>query len=517
MRRVIAWFRADAHLLQLAATGAVGVAFAAHLLVTSAVLGGIDRVVLAVDATFALLAVAAAGMHLQQLGRDRRRQRLIETLTRSLSTPRDVTETATAAAALLIEMEIAQVAVVAAVRQEPGRDPVLEPIAFVGSIPGATASVTEQPLTRFERLLTQREDVSTDPLLQGLGALGARPVVARVPLRRGSEFLGALLLVSREADVLGDRQLLTAVGVTVATALDNARLYQATVEQARDLEVQDARRREFLYAISHELRTPLTSIRAFAELLTEERASRRGRRDGSDEEAELLASLSRGVDRLSDLVEDLLQLGRSEEVETRVELAPVDAGAALRAAESIIKPSFLRRHQPRLMQLPARPAWVLGDMSTLEQVLINLLSNANRHSPEGGLITATLSGNGDRIRIEVSDSGPGVPAAERDRIFEPFYRVAAGGAAVPGSGLGLAIARRGIDDLNGRIWVEDGDGMDPSAPGARFCVDLPAIPPEFAPAAAEQRAQSRRAAPRALQEAVDDATQLHLELQQRDS
>lgn len=508
----------------MAALCAVATVLGVHTAVTWAVYGSIDRVVFAVDAAFALLGLLAASFHLQQLGRERRRQRLVQALARTLSSPRDVADTALAAGTLLMEAGVADAVVVGvahlqaessssdadAIDVEGG---LLAPLARVG-FPDGVHDDRELALASFARTSVAREMAAADAWLQSLhDSLGARPVVARVPLRRGEEQLGALLLVARDAGPLTDPALLASAATMIATALDNAFLYQATLEQARDLEAQDARRREFLYAISHELRTPLTSIRAFSELLIEERVLRRGRRAApSPEEEELLNSLARGVDRLSDLVEDLLQLGRSEEIEAHVELTAIDASVPLRAAESIIRPSFMRRAQTLQTALPTEPVWVYAESRVLEQVLINLLSNANRHSPEGGLITASLVAVEGVARFEVSDSGPGVPAAERSSIFEPFYRVRQAGTQVPGSGLGLAIARRGVEQLSGRIWVEDGDSADPSAPGARFCVEVPLAPAELVPPS-EPRS---RPAPQALQEAVDDATQLQLELHQRE-
>lgn len=517
--------------LQLAVIVAALGALAAHAAVTWSVLGSIDRVVLAVDAAFVLLAALAATVHLQQLARDRRRHALVQSLARSLSAPRDIEETAEVAARLLVEAGVAS-AVVVGVAQGRGElaipeasddaldlfdDPApddadIAPVARAGFPVSAPAVVNgERAASSFGRPSVLREITAGDAWIAPLGrSLGDRPVVARVPLRRGGELLGAMILVNGSAGALSDRTLLAGASTMIATALDNARLYQATLDQARDLESQDARRREFLYAISHELRTPLTSIRAFAELLTEERSNRRGRRPLADEE-ELLASLTRGVDRLSDLVEDLLQLGQAEAVDAHVELGLVEATESMRRAESMIRPSFMRRQQSLRTLTPPEPLWVWGDARTLEQVLINLLSNANRHTPEGGLVTASVTAGERYARFEVSDTGPGIPEAERARIFEPFYRVRHAGTSVPGSGLGLAIAARDVEALHGRIWVEESRSEDGSPGGARFCIEVPLTTTEQLAAAP---------APQTLREAVEDATrsatQLHLELHQRE-
>ena len=116
-------------------------------------------------------------------------------------------------------------------------------------------------------------------------------------------------------------------------------------------------------------------------------------------------------------------------------------------------------------------------------MLLNLLSNANRFTPEEGSVTARASLTEDRVRIEVDDSGPGIDPADRAQIFQPFYRVQRDGAPeVPGSGLGLAVARRLIELQDGRIWVEDGPEQ-----GSRFCIELAALEAENAAGAASGR------------------------------
>jgi signal transduction histidine kinase len=527
--------------VQIAFALALAASFAAHAAVSWAVSGYIDGLVLIIDGALLLLALAAWTVHSQQLARDRRRHVVTQELAAAFAAPRDVRETAATVASLFVDAGLASAALVAVARTPAGGTGdldswILTPVARVGFPAEEADDDLENSVasSAFSRLSVERELPAADRWLFALGSsLGTRPLVARMPLQRGDELLGALLLVSPQAaGPLSDRRLLETTGALVSAALDNARLYEATFEQTRDLEVQDARRREFLYAISHELRTPLTSIRAFAELLTEQRASRtrrRARADGRvDDEEQLFASLARGVDRLSYLVEDLLRLGRAEEVSEDLEITPLDAPAALEAAATIIRPAVMQRGQTLHLDLPTEVVAVFGEQRALEQVLINLLSNANRHTPEGGTIEARVETREDDIvRFEVSDSGPGIAIADRERIFEPFFRVRRAGAQVPGSGLGLAVARRSVDQLGGRLWVEDtveGRG------GARFCVELPAAPATAIPDAPSVRAASpsspAKRAPRgdAASEGGDGtggtdsangAQQLHLDLHER--
>ena len=465
--------------LRLAALFATLAVLGTHLAVWRAVSKGFEPWLLATDAALALVVLAAVLVHVGNLGRQRRRHALVDQLAASFSVPRNIDEAADAGVSLLVATGLADAGLVAVARadgDEAGvrdgyggftdRRPPLVAVA-AGGFPGDFEPETETlRLPAPSRPSTARLSIARDPWLAPLTAtLGERPWVAQIPLARNDELLGLLLLVSRRGGALHDPAMLETVGALFTAALDHARLYQAAFEQARDLEQQDARRREFLYAITHELRTPLTSIQAFAELLVE-----RGR-SGEDDVEGLVASLARGVDRLGTIVDDLLQLGRVEQPDVRVEIVPVDVAEAVRTAEAILRPSFMQRGQSLTMTLPNGPLWAAGDERSLEQVLINLLSNANRHTPAGGRVEVRARAEQDAVHIEVEDSGPGIQPHDRERIFQPFYRVGGAASEVPGSGLGLAVARRFTELQEGRIWVEDGaDG------GARFCLQLPAAP-----------------------------------------
>ncbi len=192
----------------------------------------------------------------------------------------------------------------------------------------------------------------------------------------------------------------------------------------------------------------------------------------------LLDSLSHGVERLGELVNDLIDLGRGSEAQS-VSLAPLDVREALRGAESVLRPAVMLRDQSLALELPERPLLALADARALDQVVMNLLSNANRHTPAGGSIVVRAAEAGARVRLEIEDSGPGVLPVDRAHIFEPYYRVERRGVApVPGSGLGLAVARRLVELQGGRVWVTEAS----SGGGACFCVELEGAPVVDAPA-----------------------------------
>src|SRR5690606_32026454 len=149
-------------------------------------------------------------------------------------------------------------------------------------------------------------------------------------------------------------------------------------------------------------------------------------------------------------------LGRGGHASYTVQRVEVDLGDVVRSAEATLRPALMLREQSVELDLPPEGPVVLTDRRVMEQVTLNLISNANRHGPPGGAISVRLHTTSEGVvRLEVVDDGPGIPEAERERIFEPYYRIAKdAGVPVPGSGLGLAVARQLLDECGGRIWVE---------------------------------------------------------------
>ena len=207
-----------------------------------------------------------------------------------------------------------------------------------------------------------------------------------------------------------------------------------------------ARQQEFMADAAHELRTPLTALRLQLQLL--ERAPDTSSRDAS------LSELRRGIERSSVLIERLLSVARldAQAVETQ---QPVDLAEVLRRAANEV--TMLAQARQAFVEVVAEgPMQVAGDERSLLALVVNLLENALRHGPEGGRVHATLERARHAVRLVVMDQGPGIPLAERSRVFERFHRVP--GTTTPGSGLGLAIVRR-VADLHGAtVRIDDAPG-----------------------------------------------------------
>jgi signal transduction histidine kinase len=227
------------------------------------------------------------------------------------------------------------------------------------------------------------------------------------------------------------------------------------------------RQREFVADASHELRTPLTSILANLELLQEELHRPGGPRDG-DGAAEIADSALRSSQRMRRLVGDLLLLARAD-VDRRERPRAVDLADVFR--EAAREAGAVGGAHPLTLDLPAvaGTAVVDGSRDDLHRMALNLVENAFLHTPSGTPVVASVRRDGDRVRLQVADRGPGVPADRRERIFERFARSDSDRSAAPGTGLGLAIVRAVAEAHGGGATVRDADGG-----GALFEVDLPA-------------------------------------------
>ena len=224
-------------------------------------------------------------------------------------------------------------------------------------------------------------------------------------------------------------------------------------------------RAEFTTSVSHELRTPLAQILLYGETLILERTrSERERRSA----AEVIVREAR---RLMHLVENTLHFARSER--QLIELKPEAVSLASLTREILVTFAPLAwAAEVTLHEELEEGASVLIDRDAFRQVLLNLLDNAVKYGPPGQTVTVRLGREGHRVRLVVEDQGPGVPLAERERIWAPFVRASvAQGArgAQTGTGIGLAVVRDLVVRHGGRAWVESAPGG-----GARFIVELPA-------------------------------------------
>jgi len=238
-----------------------------------------------------------------------------------------------------------------------------------------------------------------------------------------------------------------------------------------------ALRTDFVSGVSHELRTPLAQIRMFAETLV------LGRVRSEAERRRSLEIIDQEARRLTHLVENLLHFSRSERQALRVAPAPMLLAPMVRAVVESFSPLADTRGVRLAMSLAEGVvAWV--DEGALRQMLLNLLDNAVKYGPDGQTVTVGIDpAAGARAHLWIQDQGPGIPAAERERIWEQFWRLERDrGSAVAGTGIGLSVVRELATLHGGRVWVEVAPGG-----GARFVIELPAAGGAAPPPAAQTR------------------------------
>jgi signal transduction histidine kinase len=252
-------------------------------------------------------------------------------------------------------------------------------------------------------------------------------------------------------------------------AMDAAEHATGLAESARAEAVQANRAKsEFLATMSHELRTPLNAIAGYAELLA---LGLRG--PVTPEQAADLARIQRAERHLLGLVNDVLNLARVEAGRLDLRVDAVAVADVLREVEPLVGALVAQKRQ-RLTVADGDPTLgVRADREKLLQILLNLLSNAIKFTPEAGSIAVRAEPRGgDRVALTVADSGPGIPVDERERVFEPFVQLRAGGARTrgpaEGTGLGLAISRELARAMGGELEVGAGEGG-----GAALTLTLP--------------------------------------------
>ncbi len=231
---------------------------------------------------------------------------------------------------------------------------------------------------------------------------------------------------------------------------------QLLIEERRAGEFREA----FIDVISHELRTPITTILGLTQIL-----ARPGREDDLVSRAGLLEDVRAESERLHRLVEDLLVLSRAERGRLVIETEPLQP---LRLLELVVG-----HEAPNLPSInvetriaPDLPV-VGGDPTYVEQIVRNLLGNAAKYTPAGTAVVVDARRNGQEVEIRVTDSGPGIPAASLDRVFELFYRDPDSTKAVAGSGIGLFVCHSLVEAMGGRMWA-----VRPPGGGSEFGFSL---------------------------------------------
>jgi two-component system phosphate regulon sensor histidine kinase PhoR len=286
---------------------------------------------------------------------------------------------------------------------------------------------------------------------------------ARDGVVTGVEFPDGVQLDLSATLVAGDDELLLiqAIDTTeqnkAARALADAFVHER--EAADRMRALAAQKDEFVSSVSHELRTPVTSILGYSEELSDA--------DIPESERRAVEVIMRNARRLAELVDDLLTVSRETD-RASSEATAVEIRAAIDDCVAELS-AIADRAQVTVEVKPSEDQVIIGDRLALDRILVNLLANAIKFTPPGGRIDIMTSGAGDGFaRIEVADTGRGIPPDEIEKVFERFYRVAHEKEFVPGTGLGLSIVRDLATRMGGRVELRS-DGVT----GTIAIVELP--------------------------------------------
>jgi len=225
-------------------------------------------------------------------------------------------------------------------------------------------------------------------------------------------------------------------------------------------------RQDFVANAGHELRTPVAAIRSLAEAL------QGGALQDENVAPRFLAQIVENTEGMARLIEDMMALSRLESADPRQEPQRVSVPSLISDAIARTEPQA-KDKGIRISQQVAADCLVWTDRDGLMAALVNLIDNAVKYTPTGGQVIVATQARGNDTRITVSDTGPGIPEKDRERVFERFYRVdQARSRAVGGTGLGLSIVKHAVEAGGGKVWAQ-------AAPegGAQFVVDLPSAPP----------------------------------------
>jgi signal transduction histidine kinase len=234
--------------------------------------------------------------------------------------------------------------------------------------------------------------------------------------------------------------------------------------KGRQLEVASQHKSEFLANMSHELRTPLNAIIGFSQVL-------RQRLFGpiNEKQEEYLDDILSSGNHLLSLINDVLDLSKVEAGQVELEVASFSLREALERGVVMVRETATKHGVRLSLELAPGVHLVEGDERRLRQVIFNLLSNAVKFTPEGGEVVVATASRDHEVLISITDTGPGIPLEDHERIFEEFQQTDVGVRQRDGTGLGLALSKRLVELHGGRIWVESEPGH-----GSRFVFTLPA-------------------------------------------
>jgi len=326
---------------------------------------------------------------------------------------------------------------------------------------GRTA-LENQPLE-----LCDLAEAELDPHLDILFRDGWRSVLA-VPMLRGDKIVGVLVIRRRSTGTFPPemRELLQTFATQSALAIVNARLFRELETKTKELEVASRHKSEFLASMSHELRTPLNAVIGFSEVLLDRLFG-----EINERQAEYLRDIWNSGRHLLDLLNDILDLSKVEAGQMLIEPSRFEVGSVLDWAMAMLRERATLHAITITVQVAADVGVIEADERKFKQVVLNLVSNAVKFTPDGGSVSITACREGTALDVTVTDTGIGVPPEDQERIFESFQQGGRGASKEEGTGLGLTLSRRIVTLMGGRMWLKSTPEV-----GSTFGFSIPGLP-----------------------------------------
>jgi two-component system, NtrC family, sensor kinase len=310
--------------------------------------------------------------------------------------------------------------------------------------------------------LDEREYTGTR-LRPMLARLGYRSVLA-VPLLREGRIVGALTVWRKQAGSFSAEviNLLQTFATQSALAIQNARLFREIEEKSRQIEAANRHKSEFLANMSHELRTPLNAIIGFSEVLLDPSL-----KVTEEEQSQFLMDVLSSGKHLLGLINEMLDLAKIEAGKMELQIEPAVLSDIFESVQNTMRPLATQKTINLRIESVTVPEPFPMDRARVKQVLLNLVGNAIKFTPEGGWVWVRAHYENRTVRVEVGDTGTGIAAQDQERIFLEFQQAGSDAGKPQGTGLGLALAKKFVEMHGGKIWLESEVGK-----GSRFFFTL---------------------------------------------
>ncbi len=297
-----------------------------------------------------------------------------------------------------------------------------------------------------------------------LARFGFRASLA-VPLLREDRIIGALVVRRKSTGEFRPEviELLKTFATQSALAIQNARLFREIEDKSRQIEAANRHKSEFLASMSHELRTPLNAIIGFSEVLLDPTMQ-----VTDEERLQFMTDVLSSGKHLLSLINEILDLAKVEAGKMELQIEPALLQDVIEAVSNTMRPLAVKKSIDLRAECDERLALIPMDGARIKQVLLNLVGNAVKFTPETGKVWIRANAENSEVQIEVSDTGAGIPPEDREQIFLEFRQLGRDAGKPQGTGLGLALAKKFVEMHGGRIWVESEVGK-----GSAFTFTLP--------------------------------------------